>query len=534
MDETTSPTPPESAPFEPESGLKKKKKKDKVRAAWFTFFGRIVAQIVGAVASIVLAIFFLQKAQLGNDATSTPATRATAVRSDGRITLAVLPLSNYSGDAAQDYFADGMTEALIADLAQLEGLRVISRTSVMQYRTQQKALPQVASELGADMIVEGSVVRDGDRVRVTAQLIEADSDHHLWARSYEKTMKDVLSLQGEVAAAIAKEVKVALTPFQQGRLAQRRSVDPAVYELYLRGRHAWNLRTQAGFEAAVANFEQAIARDPDFALAHAGLSDVFVLPNTRPAVGAPSDAAARALAAATRALELDPSLAEAHTSRAAIYFFHDRNFPAAEKSFLRAIELNPGYPTARQWYAILLSEQGRDSEALVHAREAVALDPLSGPMRQALGLVHYYGRRYRESAIELRRALELAPQLPLARAILTKALFFQGAFADAVDAGEAAPDPKTADLLTILGLAYLRNGDRVRAESILNDLRARKPQPLISLAQWYAVAGQPDAAIEWLSRGIPAGSVPTPVAVDPMFDSIRRHPRFAELMAKRQ
>ena len=193
--------------------------------------------------------------------------------------------------------------------------------------------------------------------------------------------------------------------------------------MYLRGRHAWNLRTDAGFGAAVTYFEQAIGKDPSFAVAYAGLSDVYVLPTTRPRLGAPADARAKALQASTRALELDNTLAEAHTSRAALYFFHDRNRAAAETEFRRALELNPGYPTARQWYAILLAEASRDNEALIQAREAVALDPLSGPMRQALGLIHYYGRRHPDAVMELRRAIELNPQLPLARTVLAKALF---------------------------------------------------------------------------------------------------------------
>lgn len=409
-----------------------KKKRDRGRDAWFSFVGRIVAQIIGAVASVALAIMFLQRSQDNEPTTASTTTPAASVparaaRADGRVTIAVLPLANYSGTTQQDFFADGMTEALIADLAQIEGLRVISRTSVMQYRDTQKPLPQVASELGANMIVEGSVLRVGDRVRVTAQLIDAGSDAHLWARNYDRTVRDVLALQGEVAAAIAKEVKGQLTPFQQGRLSSRRPIDPAVYDLYLRGRQAWNLRTDAGFFAAVSYFERAIERDPTFALAYAGLSDVYVLPTTRPRLGTSTDPRGKALGAATKALKLDDTLAEAHTSRGALYFFHDRNRRAAEKEFQRALELNPGYPTARQWYAILLSEEARDAEALTHAREAVALDPLSGPMRQALGLIHYYGRRYADAVSELRRAIELAPQLPLARAIMAKSLFQQKA-----------------------------------------------------------------------------------------------------------
>ncbi len=216
-----------------------------------------------------------------------------------------------------------MTEALIADLAQIGNLRVISRTSVMQYRRTQKPMRLIAQELGAQMIVEGSVLRSGDRVRVTAQLIDASTDHHLWARSYEHTLRDVLALQGQVASEIAKEVRGALTPIQQGRLAQRKAIDPAAYDLYLRGRHAWNLRTSAGLKAAATYFEQAIEKAPDFALAYAGLADVSVLSNLGP--GSAAEARTKALAAATRALELDDALAEAHTSRAALYFFQERD-----------------------------------------------------------------------------------------------------------------------------------------------------------------------------------------------------------------
>jgi len=445
-----------------------------------------------------------------------------------------LPLANFSDGPQQDYFADGMTEALITDLAQIEGLRVISRTSVMQYRNTQKPLPQVAQELDADIIVEGSVMRAGDRVRVTAQLIDAASDHHIWARNYERTVRDVLTLQGEVAGAIAREVKGALTPSQQGRLSQRRAIDPAVYELYLRGRQAWNLRTDAGFEAATAYFQQAIQKDPSFALAYAGLSDVYVLPTTRPALGAPAAARAKALQAATRALELDATLAEAHTSRAAVYFFQDRNREAAEHEFRRALELNPGYPTARQWYAILLAELGRDEEALLHGRESVALDPLSGPMRQALGLVHYYGRRYADAVTELGRAMELAPQLPLARAIMAKALFQQKMYREAIQAAESATEPRSTDLLAILGLSYLHAGDRTHAEAILRDLRARRPVPTVSLAQWHAAIGDRDAAINLLKHTGGAAMTPAPVSVDPLFDGIGQDPRFTELLKRGQ
>ena len=484
-------------------------------------------------ASIVLAVMFLQRRDGGDtprQAVETPAAAtATTPASrppDAPLTLAVLPLANFSGDAKQDYFADGMTEALIADLAQVDNLRVISRTSVMQYRGTQKPMPQIARELAADMIVEGSVVRSGDRVRVTAQLIDAKADHHVWARSYDHTLRDVLALQGRIASEIAKEVRGALTPSQQDRLAHRKTIDPAAYDLYLRGRHAWNLRTDAGFKAAAAYFEQAIEKDPEFALAYAGLADAHVLGSagTPPA----GESRKKAQSAATRALELDDSLAEAHTSRAALLFFQEGNAAAAEREFERALALNRGYPTAHQWYAILLSESGRDAEALRHAQQAVSLDPLSGTMYQTLGLVHYYGRRFPEAVTALRRAIDLAPQLPLAPAVLAKTLFKQAAYGDAIAAAERVPPPGPPDVLVVKGLSYLRQGDQSRAAAILKDLEARSPRPGVALAQWYATTGDVDRAITMLQNNSTAGFGPA-AEVDPMYDGLRKDARFAPL-----
>jgi TolB-like protein len=370
----------------PPLGAPKKKKKGKGRRL-DAYLGRIVGQIIGAVASIVLAVLFLQKTQSTESTSKSasalgtarpPAVAPASSSEPARTTLAVLPLANYSGDSRQDYFADGMTEALITDLAQVDDLRVISRTSSMQYRGSQKSMPQIAQELGADMIVEGSVVRSGDRVRVTAQLIDAKADHHLWARSYDHTVRDILTLQGRVASEIAKEVRGALTPVQQVRLSDRKPIDPAAYDLYLRGRHAWNLRTDAGLKAAATYFEQAIEKAPEFALAYAGLADVHVLSNAGPA-STPVNRD-RAHRAATRALELDDSLAEAHTSRAALAFFQDHDTAAAEREFQRALALNGGYPTAHQWDAVLLSEAGRDAEAF----EPVVRDDVSDVGTRAL------------------------------------------------------------------------------------------------------------------------------------------------------
>jgi TolB-like protein len=536
MNEAPIPAPSSDEATPGDSPAPKKKKKDKVRSAWISFIGRIVAQIVGAVASIALALMFLQKTQSTDRPTegaspvapSAASARPVARRSDGRITLAVLPLSNHSGEAQQEYFVDGMTEALIADLAQIDALRVISRTSVMRYRDQKKSIPEVAQELGVDAVVEGSVARIGDRVRVTAQLIDASSDEHLWARSYERTLRDVFALQGEVASAIAKEVRAAITPIQQRRLAERAAVDPVAYDLYLRGRHAWNLRSDSAMKTAAAYFKQAIDKQPTFALAYAGLADVYVL-NASVATS-PAEQLTQALAAANRALELDDGLAEAHTSRAGIYFFRERNRSEAEREFRRALELNPGYPTARQWYAVLLAELGRDGEARQHANEAAILDPYSGTMRQTLGLVHYYGRRYPEAITELRKAVELSPTLPLAPVLLAKSLFLTGNYDEVIRIGEAAPRPRSADLEAITALAYVRKRDSAHAEQLVASMKARRPTPVMPLAYWFAVTGDVNASLSLLERN-DGSTAPAPIAVDPLFDNLRNDPRFQALVA---
>lgn len=517
---------------------KKQKQKKKDRQLWVTFGSRIAAQIVGAIATVFLGLYLVDKyREPRRDANQTPIVgqeQPVPVRavlpSTGEPTLAVLPLKNFSGDPQQEYFADGMTEALIADLAQVKGLRVISRTSSMHYKGQTRALPEIAQELGADLIVEGSVARVGDHVRITAQLIDAKRDQHIWARTYDKTLRDLLSLQADVAAAIAKEVKGALTPAPQSLMAVRGLVDPQVYDLYLRGRYAWNQRTAAGFQDAIRYFDQAIQKDPDFALAYAGLADAYQLLGpgleTR---GAPT----KAKAAAERALRLDDGLAEAHTSLAGLLHRTDVDIEGAEREFRRALDLNPGYATSHQWYAILLAEEGRDEEATRHAQQAVALDPLSGPIHQTLGLVHYYGRRYDRAVVEARRALELVPSLTLARDILGRSLVAQGSPEAAIQVYEQGPSPQSADAMGTLGLAHLRAGHRARADAIVKDLLARRPRPAGALAKWYAATGdrsQALAMLEELFAQRPASL--QSLKADPALDPLRSEPRFADLFRR--
>jgi tetratricopeptide (TPR) repeat protein len=394
-------------------------------------------------------------------------------------------------------------------------------------------VPQVAQELAVDLVVEGSVARVGDRVRVTAQLIDARSDEHIWARSYDRTLRDVLALQGEMATAIAGELRGAITPRQQGRLSQRRPIDPAVYDVYLRGRQAWNLRTPEGFDNAIRYFAEAVKKDPEFALGFAGLADAYSLQANLPSdPGGVGAAMANAKAAAERALALDEGLAEAHTSLGAVLFFGERNFDGADRAFRRALELNAGYPTAHQWIAILLAERGLDAEATGHAQQAVSLDPLSGTMHQTLGLVHYFGRRYALAAAEARRALDLGPGLALPRVILAKALILQGDWKAAIDVCEQAPSPRSPDLLAAMSLAHLRAGDRQRAEAILREVTSREPLPVAALAQYHAAAGNASAALDMLDRAVGSKAGLPPLTVEPLFDSLRADARFTALLGR--
>lgn len=477
---------------------KSRKKQDKIRSAWISFVGRIVAQLIGAATPIIVGIVLLKQYQPGGGQAGTtvqpspPAaervTPARARRNPGEPALAVLPMQNFSGDPQQDFFADGMTEALTADLAQVRGLRVISRTSSQAYKGQRKPLTEIARELDVDMLVEGSVTRAGDRIRVTAQLIDADTDEHLWARSYDRTVRDVLALQGEIAAAIAAEVGGMISAPARNRMTGRGQVDPAAYDLYLRGRYAWNLRSDAGYRDAIRFFEEATRTAPDFALAYAGLADVYQLGGA--ALGV-TGAAARA--AATRALAIDDGLAEAHASLGGVLHRTDGNVRAAEREFQRALELKPGYATAHQWYAILLAEEARDAEAMTHAQRAVALDPLGAPMYQTLTLVHYYGRRYDEVITTARRALQMAPHLTLPRDFEARALVAKG----------------------------------------VNRVPAQKPEEAGALVRWHALSGDRNGALEALERLV----AERPAAMqalknDPALDSVRSDARFVALVRR--
>jgi TolB-like protein/DNA-binding winged helix-turn-helix (wHTH) protein/lipoprotein NlpI len=321
--------------------------------------------------------------------------------------VAVLPLQNLSNDPSQEYFVDGMTDELITDLAQIRELKVVSKTSVMRYKGTQTSLSQIGRDLGVDAVVEGSVLRSGDNVRITAQLIRAASDRHIWAKAYDGDLKDVLSLQARVAEAITNEVKLNLTAQESGRLRAEKAVDPEAFDLYLRGRFVWNQRNVEGFKKAIDYFNQALAKDPHFALAYSGLADSHTLLML---YGESPIHMSDAKGAAEKALSLDPSLAEAHTSLAAVRILHDWDWTGAEREFQRALELNPNYAQAHHWYGnLLLGPQGRHNEAIAELQRARDLDPLSLIINADTGFAYYLAGRNDLAIQTYQRVLAINP-----------------------------------------------------------------------------------------------------------------------------
>src|SRR5579862_4968363 len=316
--------------------------------------------------------------------------------------LAVLPLENLSGDATQDYFADGMTDQLITDLAQISALRVISRTSAMAYKGARKSLPQIARELNVDAVVEGTVLRSGDQVRITAQLIQALADKHLWAQSYEGDVHQTLALQRQVARAIAEEIHIELTSHERDVLRSVKAVNPDAYEAYLKGRYFWNKRTADGIKKAIDYFNQAIKEDPNYAQAYAGLTDAYALAGDwKYGVLAPKEAYPKAKAAATRAIALDSTLGAAHISLAYCLDGFDWDFAAAGREFKKGIELSPGYATGYEWYGWHLASLGQNGEAIAQVEKAENLDPLSliisSDLAEELLVAHRYDEAVKES-----------------------------------------------------------------------------------------------------------------------------------------
>jgi TolB-like protein/DNA-binding winged helix-turn-helix (wHTH) protein/Flp pilus assembly protein TadD len=451
--------------------------------------------------------------------------------------LAVLPLESLSSDPSQDYFADGMTDELISDLGQISALRVISRTSVMAYKRAHKPLPQIARELNVDAVVEGTVLRSGDQVRITAQLIEASSDKHLWSRSYEGELRDTLALQNQVARAIADEIRVNLNSQERAALKNLQVVNPEAYESYLKGRYFWNKRTADGLRVALAYFNEAIEEDPTYAQAYSGLADTYaLLGDWQYAVMTPKEALPKAKAAATRALELDSALGEAHNSLAFCLDGFDWDFPSAGKEFRRAIELNPGYATGHHWYAWHLSLLGQYDEAIAEMKKAESLDPLSLVINADLAELLVLAHSYDESIRQSRKTIEMDPNFGLAHNHLAQAYLQKHmndeAVAELQKAVQLSGDSPTC--IANLARAYVASGNRSEAERLLSELKKRS-NPSYShaseIAVIYAALGDKNQAISWVEKGYEERFNPG-VLLRPGFDPLRSEPRFQELVRR--
>ena len=451
--------------------------------------------------------------------------------------IAVLPLENLSNDPEQQYFVEGMTDEITTDLAKLPGLRVISRTSAMQYKDTHKTTPQIARELNVDAVVEGTVLREGNRVRIRTQLIYAPADRHVWAQAYERDLKDVLSLQASLAQDIASEIQLKLTSQQRADLGAARSVDPEAHELYLKGRYFWNKRDQAGFRKAVDYFQQAIAKDPTYAAAYAGLADSYALSGGFGILPV-EQAMPRAQAAAEKALELDGNLAEAHASLGLIAPFNNWNWADAERHYERAIELNPNYATAHHWYAEgYLMPVGRADEAIAQMRKAQGLDPLSAVIATDLGKELYFVHKYDEALVELHRALELDPNFVSAHNWISDTLLEKRMYNDAIAELEKTK-PVKEERIYIRQTAYLyaRMGRRAEARAALaKSLELSKGKQVSSgaVALTYAALGDEDESFKWLEKAYTErSSFMTSLKYWSVFDPLRSDPRFADLLRR--
>ena len=451
--------------------------------------------------------------------------------------LAVLPLESLSNDASQDYFADGMTDELISDLGQISALRVISRTSVMAYKRTNKPLPQIARELNVDAVVEGTVLHSGDQVRITAQLIEASSDKHLWSQSYEGELRDTLALQNQVARAVADQIRINLNAQERTALKSVRVVNPQAYESYLKGRYFWNKRTADALRVALAYFNQAIDEDPKYAEPYSGLADTYaLLGDWQYAAMTPKEALPKAKAAAIKALELDSTLGEAHNSLAFCLDGFDWDFDSAGKEFRRAIELNPGYATAHHWYAWHLSLVGQNEEAIVEMKKAEGLDPLSiiinADLAELLVLAHYYDESIRQS----RKTIEMDPAFALAHNQLGQAYLQKQMPHEAITELQKAVQLSAGSPTCIANLAraYAASGKKSEAVKLLSDLKKRSNASYShasEIAVVYAALDDKAQAMNWIEKGYQERFNPG-VLLRPGFDPLRSDPRFQDLLRR--
>jgi TolB-like protein/DNA-binding winged helix-turn-helix (wHTH) protein/Tfp pilus assembly protein PilF len=481
-----------------------------------------------ALAAVSLGAFFLARERIWPRPDPAPK----------KIMLAVLPFENLSGDPQQEYFSSGLTEEMITQLGDLEPNRlgVIARTSAMQYKGAKKDTRGIGRELGVDYILEGSVRREGERVRITAQLIQVKDQTHIWARDYDRNLRDILAMQSDVASAIAREIKLKLTSEESARLASTPVLNPEAYELYLKGRYFWNKRTEDGFVKAIRFFEQATTLDPQYAQPYAGLADAYALlgsiPNDQVSRGG---AMPKAKAAALKALQLNNSLADAHASLAFVEMQYEWDWPGSEKEFKRALELNPNYATAHQWYAMWLISQRKQDAALEEERRAQEADPLSTIIKTDTAQLLVYAGRYDEAVQQAQRALEIDPGFLLGHDYLALAYAAKKDYQAAISEYQGVLALSKGDVWATPGIAwtYALAGQKSKSEAILRDMLHgpnNREDLALQLAVVYAALGENDQAFAWLEEAYQrrvGGLILFTVA--PEFETLRLDPRFDDL-----
>jgi TolB-like protein/DNA-binding winged helix-turn-helix (wHTH) protein len=453
--------------------------------------------------------------------------------------LAVLPLENIAATPGQEYLADGMTDELIASLAKVRSLRITSRTSSMEYKGTHKPLSEIARELNVDAVVEGTVQRSGGNVRITAELVQTSSDRALWAETYENQVGDILALEQQVANAIVRQIQIELTPQEQQALTATQSISPGAYEDYLKGKYYWNRRSEAALTKAINYFELATKDDPQYALAYAGLADCYgiigaAIVGTIPA----KEVAPKAEAAAIRAIELGPNLAESQTSMATVRLNYDWDWAGAERGFRRAIELNPAYATAHQRYSLYLIAMDRKDESITEMQRAVSLEPLSVSMNFSLGWRLYMARRYDEAILQLRTAIAMDPSLALAHMVLGQAYEQKGALPQAAAELTQAVKLTHRSAPMIAALAHLDaiSGRQDRAKELLKELTYPTRREYVSpfyIAMVYAGLNEHAESLLWLGKAVDDRSNPCIfLRVDPDFDNLRKDAGFVTVLKR--
>ena len=488
--------------------------------------------VVVASAAISVALFFLGRYTASNRAAAAAPNELPAK------SIAVLPFENLSEDKANAFFAEGIQDEILTRLAKVADLKVISRTSTQHFKSAPENLPEIAKRLGVMHILEGSVQKASDQVRVNVQLINALTDAHLWADTYDRKLTDIFAVETEIAKAIADTLQAKLTGSEQHVIAARPTESTEAHQLYLKGRYFWNKRTGNDLKKSIDYFQQAIAVDPNYALAYAGVADAYVwLPGYT--AGTPRDCYPKAKAAATKALQLDDTLAEAHTTLALAIWLYDFDSAQAIREFQRAIELNPNYAIAHQQYGNnTLAALGRFDDAIGEGKRAVELDPLSLVINTDLGSDYYYARRYDEAIAQLRRTLEMDPGFYIAHLVLGQVLDAKGARdAAIVECQKARGLNDDPSVLGVLARAYGLSGNKMEAEKILDQLKKLSQERYVSaysFALTYLGLGDKEEALRWLEQSYQdrAGSDIGYIRVDPLLDPLRGDPRFEALAEK--